>query len=113
MNKIRMLLRGWELVFTILLTILLIHTTVFAQSQWTPGPEPRHGPGNMNQTHPQQQRVHGFCYSGRTQKCSSIFTRGSSPEIAQECTAQGWYRYYAFPTGHEARISHQNMCVNP
>jgi hypothetical protein len=81
---------------------------VFAQR--APGPEPRHqeyyggGGGRFE--------MKGFCYSGRTQTCSSIFARPTESEIATECSQTGWHRYFAFQHGREAQAHHNQVCRN-
>lgn len=88
------------------LGLLLSTSVAFAQQstgrgRWAPGPEPRHS----------EDEVRGFCYSGRTQECSSIFKRNTEQQISAECSASGWYRYYAFRSGREAMEAHRQSCV--
>ena len=90
------------------LGLLLSATAASAQypgrAPWGDSPERHSGARGWD------GQMRGFCYSRRSQECSSIFKRDTEQQISAECSASGWRRYYAFRSGHEAREAHQQSC---
>jgi hypothetical protein len=91
------------------LGLLLSATVASAQHSpgrgpWGAGPEPRF------EARSGDGQVRGFCYSRRTQECSSIFKRDTEQQVSAECSASGWRRYHAFRSGREAMEAHRQWC---
>lgn len=99
------------IVGAIVLMVLCLGTkTGTVSAQRAPGPEPRHGV--VEPPRSVRHQMKGFCYSGRSQTCSSIFARDTEIDISQECANTGWHKYYAFQHGNDAQFQHNQVCRN-
>ena len=75
------------------------------------GPEPRYEGGRSpGYEGGYDNTVHGFCYSQRTGKCSSVFDRPRSRGIERACREQGWFNFRSFDRRREAWEAHRQLC---
>ena len=94
-----------------MLSIGIMLAVTVAAAQHAPGPE-RRDHNWARDPEPRHDGLRGFCYSRRTQECTSIFKRDTEQEFIAACEAAGWRRYSVFRTGREAMQARRQQCSN-